>query len=159
MPDASNVNEVVISAVGKDWTAVLSTDLAGTGSLDHVGSYRVWARVRTAATIQAQKIRLVWDVGDLLQPIANDPVRLPLITDYWMADLGEIRLSPAPIGTHRWQGVVQAADGDGGAFAIDKFWLQPLDEAAGKLSVSSALTVGLTGYSARDGFDQIAGAH
>jgi hypothetical protein len=155
---ASNGNEVVISAVAKDWTAVLSTDLAGTGSLDHVGSYRVWARVRTAATVLAPKVRLAWDVGDLLQPIANDLVRLPLATDYWMADLGEIRLNPAPIGTHRWQGVIQVADTDGGAFGIDKLLLQPLDEAAGRLSVSSALTVGMTGYSARDEFDQTAGA-
>lgn len=155
---ASNGNEVVISAVAKDWTAVLSTDLAGTGSLDHVGSYRVWARVRTAATVQAPKVRLAWDVGDLLGPLTNDGVRLPLATDFWMADLGEIRLTPAPIGTHRWQGVIQVADTDGGAFGIDKIWLQPLDEAAGRLSASSALTVGMTGYSARDEFNQVAGA-
>jgi Concanavalin A-like lectin/glucanases superfamily len=153
---ATGGNEVFIGALAKDWTAVLSTDLAGVGSLTHVGSYRMWARVRTTAVTTPPKVRLVWDVGDLLNPVANDPVRLPFATDWWLADLGEVRLDPAPIGTHRWQGVIQAADGDH-LFGVDKIWLQPLDEGAGKLSVSSALTVGLTGYSARDEFDQTAG--
>jgi hypothetical protein len=149
----SGGREIRIDATSTNWTAVLSTDIAGVGSLTHGGSYQVWARVRTGGVAlgRAHKVRFVWDVGDLLLPVENPPVRMPLDSDYWLADLGTVRLDPSPIGTHRWQGVVQAADGRGD-FAVDKLWLQPLDEAAGRLTIPPSASVGITGYSARDEF-------
>ena len=156
--NASGGSEVKIASLSNNWTAILSTDLAGTGSLTHVGTYRMWARCRTEVDplYPAQttpRVRLVWDVGDMIQPVENAAVRLPLDADFFLADLGEIRIDRAPIGNHRWQGVIQAQEGYK-PFAIDKVWFQPLDEAAGRLSISPVATVGLTGYSARDPFDR-----
>ena len=155
--NASNGSEVRIASLSNNWTAILSTDIAGVGSMTQVGSYEVWARVRTEVdplfpAQMAPRVRLVWDVGDLIQPVENVPVRLPLDADYFLADLGTVRLDQAPVGQHRWQGMIQAAEGYK-PFAIDKIWLQPLDEAAGRLSISPVANVGLTGYSARDPFD------
>jgi hypothetical protein len=158
--NASGGNEVKINTLSSNWTAILSTDVVGIGSLTHTGSYRVWARVRTEvdplypAYAVTPRVRFVWDVGDLMGPVENTPVRLPLDTDFWLADLGEVRLDPAPIGTHRWQGVIQAAESFKG-FAVDKLWFQPLDEAAGRLSIAPGAAVGLTGYTARDAFDSL----
>lgn len=142
-----------------NWTAILSTDLpAGGGALTHIGSYRVWARVRIVPDpanptfVNPMRVRLAWDVGDLMNPVENSPVSLPLDTDWWLADLGEIRIAKAPIGTHRWQGVIQAY-GSYDGLAVNKVWLQPLDEAAGRISVTPGANVGLVGYSARDGWN------
>ena len=153
---ASGGTEISISALGSNWTPVLSTDLANVGPLTHTGSYRVWARVRTTATVTAPKVRLVWDVGDFTGGSENDAAQLPLASGFWLADLGEVRLDPAPVGAHRWRGTISAAGGDG-AFAIDRIWFQPIDEYAGRLSASSAVGVGISGYSARDEFDQTSG--
>ena len=154
--NASGGSEVKIPSLSNNWTPVLSTDLAGVGSLTHIGTYRVWARVRTevdaaylALAGTTPRVRLVWDVGDLIQPVENVPIRLPLDADFFLADLGEIRIDRAPIGNHRWQGMIQAQEGYK-PFAVDKIWFQPLDEAAGRLSMSPLATVGLTGYVARD---------
>jgi hypothetical protein len=141
-----------------NWTAILTTDLpADGGALTHVGSYRVWARVRTAlntgapTVISPPKVRLVWDVGDLMNPVENQAVSLPIDPDWWVADLGEIRIDQSPLGTHRWQGVIQAY-GSYHGIAVNKLWFQPLDEAAGRISATPGANVGLTGYSARDEF-------
>lgn len=155
---ASSGSEVRIASLSNNWTAILSTDVAGVGSLTHVGTYRVWARCRTEvdplypSTLTAPRVRLVWDVGDLIQPVENEAIRLPLDADFFLADLGEIRIDRAPIGAHRWQGMIQATEGYK-PFAIDKIWFQPLDDAAGRLSISPVASVGLSGYSARDPFD------
>ena len=156
---ASGGYEVLLASLGTSWTPILSTDLAGVGALTHKGSYRVWARVRS--TYPNVSLRLSWDVGDLVLPQVNPEVTLSLhqntTPNYNIVDLGKIRLNAAPLGTHRWNGLIQAVNGSGGAVAIDKVWFQPIDEGGGLLTAPINTTVGVRGYSAHDEFDQTTG--
>jgi len=140
------------TALTGNWLAVLTTDLAGVGSLTHVGTYHVWARIYVAAVATPDvSVRLVWDVGDLVMPVENPSVLLG--AGFLMVDLGEVRLVQPPVGVHRWQGVVQVRGANAPDIYIDRLWFQPVDEGAGRLSVGAAIGVGATGYSALDGFD------
>jgi hypothetical protein len=142
---------------GANWYGILTTDLpADGGALTHVGSYRVWARVSSTMSagmtdLDPPRVRFVWDVGDLMNPVENQPVKMTSDPGWWLADLGEIRLDQSPLGNHRWQGMVQVSSASYGV-GISHIWFQPLDEAAGRVEVTPAANVGLAGYAARDEF-------
>lgn len=154
---ASN-NVVRHASLSTNWTPVLSTLMASGGDLAHTGSYRVWARCYTTATAPPT-VRLVWDVGDLTLPVENAAFALPGANNFYVVDLGEIRVDPAPIGTHRWKGVVQALGSVGGEnISIDRLLFQPLDQVAGLLRAPASLGLGIATYVARDEFNQAAGA-
>lgn len=155
---ASN-NVVRHANLATTWTPVLSTTiLSGTASMTHTGTYRVWARVYSTSAVPPQ-LRFAWDVGDLTNPITNARWTIPVASNFYAADLGEIRLDAPPAGTHRWQGVIQAqGDAGGENVSIDKVWFQPVDEFAGVLRAPITVDPGIAGYSARDEFNQAAGA-
>lgn len=134
---ASGGTVVTHSGVGRIWTRILGTDLGGTAALTHVGSYRAYARVRSTAAADLQ-IRFVWDVNDLTNPVENSTWYHPGGgTAFYIADLGQIRLDPSPVGTHQWAGQVQAKAGIASQnVQVDRIWFQPLDEYAGKLFIS-----------------------
>jgi hypothetical protein len=161
-PGGAN-NAVLNSDIGTGWTPILNTNDNGTGAyMTHTGSYRVWARVyspSTSATVDV-KLRFVWDVGDLVNPVENAIWEFPQsASQFYLADLGEIRLDPPTVGTHRWQGQIQAKGSAGGEDVyIDHLWFQPLDEGAGVLRAPLAPAVGLADYTGRDEFNQSAGA-
>ncbi len=149
---------VVRQTVGSaGWSPLLMTDITD-GALTHTGSYRVFARVHTLATSAAPQFRLTWNVGDLTLPVINEGFTIYSPDQYFIADLGEVRLDPAPIGSHRWHGQVQAKGTYGNATVfVDEVWLQPLDEGAGLLR-APLTTSSYTTHIARDEFDQSAGA-
>jgi hypothetical protein len=157
---ASN-NVVRHAALPSVWTAVLATDLDGVGPLTHTGSYRVWARCHTTSATPP-KLRLVWSVGNLLDPIQNVAAAIPGTSNFYALDLGEIRLAAAPFGAHQWRGQVHAIGAAGGEnISIDKLWLLPLDELAGSLR-ARAPNLSVVDYlrgsvDAYDGFDQSSG--
>jgi hypothetical protein len=137
-----------------DWTPVLSTRmLAGTADLTHRGSYRIWARCYSTSSTPP-RVRLLYDVGDLVLPSENTPARIPGPSAFYMVNLGEIRIDPAPIGTHKWIGQIQAAGDDGGEnISIDKLWIVPVDDGYGILASEDASPdLGLGVHNARDGF-------
>lgn len=149
------------AGIGLDWTGVLSTEIAGVGHLTHTGSYRVWARILSTVNpgTDPPRARLVWDVGDLVLPVENTPVRLPGGDAWYWLDLGAIRLDPPPVGTHRWQGLIQAnGEGGGEAFSVHQIKLFPADEGYGVLRAEMPEIEGLNTPFARDGFAQTAGA-
>lgn len=147
----SGSNTVKHASLSQQWTAVLGLDRGG-DALTHRGTYRVWARCYTTAATPP-RARLVWEVGDLLQPEENDPQRLPVTDGFALVNLGEVRLDAAPAGAHRWLGQIQAAaDIDGDDIWIDKIWLFNADEAYFELSAPAVTTEGLVTYYARDGF-------
>lgn len=155
---SSGSNSVQHASLATNWTPVLSTQIAASGHMTHVGSYRVWVRARTTSSTPPL-VRLVWDVGDLLHPVPNDSARIPGTNNFYPVDLGTVTLAMAPVGAHRWQGVIQALGTVGGEnIQIDRVWLQPLDEAAGTLAAPLSTDPGLTGYSARDEFNQTSGS-
>ena len=135
---ASGGTVVTHNAVGRIWTRILGTDLGGTASLTHAGSYRAYARVRSTAAADLS-LRFIWDVNDLTNPVENARWRHPGGgTAFYVADLGEIRLDPSPVGTHQWAGQIQAKAGISAQnVQVDRIWFQPLDEYAGKLFISS----------------------
>ena len=155
---ASGGTVVTHGTLSAGWTPVMSTNLSAGTYLTHTGSYRLWGRVYSTSGTTVQT-RAVWDVGDLVNPVENDAVRLPGATNFFMVDYGEVRLDPAPVGTHRWQGQIHAR-GDAGAenFSVDKLWLQPLDEGAGKLTAPLNTVQGVTTFSARSEFNTESGA-
>ena len=139
-----------------NWVDVLSTQNATTHvDLTHVGTYRVWVRVRSArphaAAVPSVSLRFNYDVGDLILGSSNDPARVEIYDDFVILDLGEIRLDRVPIGDHRWQGKVQAMSLHQGSYstsileniAIDRMWITPVDEGSTILrSIDPSITPG-----------------
>jgi len=141
-----------------NWTPVLKTTiLAGTTELTHRGSYRTWARCYSTATVPPD-VRFLYDVGDFVFPVENDARSIPAANNFYWMNLGEIRIDPVPVGTHRWQGVIQAKGASGGeSVFVDKLDFQPLDDGAGMIQAVSSSDPGLSAFTARDEFNQTAG--
>lgn len=156
---ASGGTVVTHGTISTNWTPVVGTNIGGTQYLTHTGSYRAYARVFTTSGTAVQA-RFVYDVGDLVYPAENDAVRCYDGGTFHILDLGEVRLDRAPSGVHRWQGQIQARGDSGGeSFSVDRVWVVNQDESAGVLRAPSpALTSPLTSFSARDDFNQSAGA-
>lgn len=136
---ASGGTVVNHSALTGTWQRVLGTRIGGTAGtyMTHVGSYRMWARMRGTSIVTPIEARLLWDVGDLSHPEVNAPWTLTGGSAFYLADLGEIRLDPALVGTHRWYGQIQARGPSGSTsnIQVDRIWFQPLDEFSGRARV------------------------
>ena len=118
------------------WTSVLSTTiLSGSAQMTHRGTYRVWARVYLIGPVGTQ-VRFMWASGSGSVPQVNDPVSLPVAGQYFLADLGTIRIDGPPpgLGTNAWSGAFQVY-GPTASWNVyfDKVFFQPLDESAGKV--------------------------
>jgi hypothetical protein len=158
---ASGGTVVTHGTLSTNWTPVLDMRVGGTAYPTHTGTNRLWVRYRTTSGTAVQ-LRAVWDVGDLVFPVENRPWRHPTTgfagTAFFMADLGELRLDPPPVGPHRWNGIIQAKGDVGGEnVSIDKVEVLNADEGYGVLRAPVRADPGLTAYTARDGFDQTAG--
>jgi hypothetical protein len=126
------------------WHPMLETQAGEEQALSHLGTYRVWARVYAAG--RGMKVRLAWSQDDATAPTYNPAVEIPGQEAFYLVDLGEIRLEPPPIGLSSWKGIIQVLTGEKSyAFAIDRFWLQPLDDGAGKLRATAVPTANLIG--------------
>lgn len=141
------------NALTTEWSPVVGTDHAVDGAMTHVGTYRVWARARTTSSTPP-RLRFVYDVGDLVRPTENRPKRLPASNALVLVDLGEIRVAPAPVGTHRWKGQIQGAGDSGGEnVTIDKVWYVPVDDGYGTFSTPTLIVDGTSTTAARDAFE------
>lgn len=157
---ASGGTVVAHSVLGTDWAPVLGTNIAADDSyLTHVGVYRLRARVHSPSG-SAVMLRAVYDVGDLVNPEENRSWTFPGAGQFFDADLGELRLSRAIVGEHRWAGQIQAKGAVGGeTVRIDKVQLVPADEfmATAAVSLAPQTARGLAPYFAHDEFNQSAG--
>jgi hypothetical protein len=155
---ASGGTVVTHGTISTNWTPVVGTNVGGTSYLTHTGTNRIWARVfSTSGT--AVEARFVYDVGDLVNPVENNPVMLYDGGTFHILDLGEARLDPPPTGTHRWQGQIQARGQVGTeAFSVDRVWIQNVDESAGVLQAPLSINLGLAAYTARSEFNTESGA-
>lgn len=139
---ASNGTAVSNTALPSVFTPVLGTNLGGTSYLTHKGTNRVYARLRSPDGT-AVSAKLVWDVGDLVNPTENEAWTFPAGSAFFVADLGEVRLNPAPVGTHRWQARIDAKGTEGGEdINVDKVWIVNEDEGMGVLSAPPRATTG-----------------
>jgi hypothetical protein len=115
------------------WHPFIETTIAASGkNLNHVGSYRVWAR---CSGIPPQQVRLAWSANNALAPTYNAAVPIGTVTagGFNLLDLGEVRVEESPIGEHWWKGILQVNTGASSVpLAVDRIWLQPLDDGAGR---------------------------
>ena len=149
---ASGGTVVNNGTISSNWQAIWNTSTGGTTYLTHQGNYRVRARVHSTAGTAVQT-RFVWDVNDMVNPVENDEVRLSGHSNFFIVDYGEVRLQPTPVGTHRWQGQIQARGNAGTeSFSVDRVWFQNLDDTAGLVTAATPISDGLTSYSARSEF-------
>jgi len=135
--------------------------ICGTGSLGHVGTFRVRARVYAAPTSDASaddfKVRLSWREGD--GPLRSNSYASPVVVNGWSeVDLGIVHIPEATLGTQRWAGQIEAYSEDAGDILdVDFVDFLPAGEGYGKARAPDVI-VTPTSFSARDEFDQTAGA-
>jgi hypothetical protein len=157
-PTGTATNNVVRQAtLTPTWQAMLSTQATGGGNhLEHIGDYRVWARVFRPTTNTGETgIRLDWSEGDFMRFTSNDPVLFDnnqLEGQWVIVDLGLVHLRKVVQGTQRWIGrFVAKSSATGDDLDIDCFWLQPITEGGGEV-VGSVQVETPTTFSARDEF-------
>lgn len=156
---ASGGTVVTHGTLSTNWTPVLSTNIAGTQFMTHQGTYRLWIRYYTTSGTTVQ-VRGVYDVGDLVNPVELDSFRVPGASNFYVKDLGEVRLDKdaIPSSTHRWGGQIQAKGDVGGEnFSVDRVWLVPVDEGMSVLTAPLLTTIGAATYSARSEFNTESG--
>lgn len=160
--DAATVAGTTIehATVPSMWTPILKTDIIPSGALTHVGTYRVWAQVRSVGvTERGVDVRLVWDVGDLSTPVISSTKRIPGADFIYALDLGEVRLDRTKSGTHRWQGQIQAKATTAPADVIvSKVWFVPVDDGYGVLRAPLNSAASFNVFTVRDEFNQTSGA-
>lgn len=152
------------------YQAVMSTQATGGGAhLSHVGDYRVLARVQIPATAAGDHwVCLEWSAGDFQRATRNDAVLLSddtgagtpayNLAKWLLVDLGQVHIAKVAQGTQRWEGRVLAKNTYGGTgIDIDCLFIVPVGEGSGEVRGVARLTAPTT-YSARDSFDQTAGA-
>jgi hypothetical protein len=160
---ASN-NVVRQATLTKDWQAMLSTQASGGGShLEHIGVYEFIARVFMPASNTGEvSIRLDWAEGDFRSFTPNGEATFDAghaREGQWVIiSLGQVFLRGAVQGAQRWEGrVVAKSTVVGDDLDVDCFWLRPIDECRGE-GRGVTLLAAPTSISARDEFDQTAGA-
>jgi hypothetical protein len=133
------------------------TAICASGTLSHVGSYRVKARVY--ASVATEYIRFSWQEGD--GPYrANSYVTPPVGGTFSEVDLGLVSVPSKTLGTQRWQGRVEAyTSGTPGTDTLDVDYLVliPADEGYGRAR-GEVTPDTPTVPSARDEFNQTSGA-
>lgn len=125
-PGASGNNIVRVSVTQSALVGV------STGDQQHVGTFRVKARVWTSSTTIRAALR--WQEGD--GPFRTNAWALPPVVNNWSEiDLGLISIAPATLGTQRWNGeIVVDSPGNTGtdSLDIDYLILIPADEGYGR---------------------------
>lgn len=138
---SGSVSSQVISQApsGTGWDYVAEVSFPA-GYATHVGMYRVWARVQSDLG-PPPLVRLVWDLGDLYDPIENKPTALANIfppfyggfgSPLWQViDLGTINIPRSVVGPQAWLGNIEINGSSGEDFQFDELYLQPLDDFSG----------------------------
>jgi hypothetical protein len=144
------------------YQAILSTQATGGGAhLSHVGTFRVFARVQAPTTnTSAVSVAMEWGSGDFRRFTEN--ATTVLSTDWegtWrIVDLGLVTLPKVISGTQQWEGRVLAKSSTAGDdLDVDWLLIVPVGEGSGEASALSRQP-SPTAFSARDEFDQAAGA-
>jgi hypothetical protein len=151
-------NAVRHNNLGTSWTPVLGLRLVAGDYLTHTGSYRLVARVYTTSPTPPE-LRFVYDVGDLVNPSENAPVRIPGAGSFYLVDLGSLRLDRGSVGEHRWLGQIQARGAAGGEnIYVDTVDLWSTDEYYARVATPVSPWGGFSVHLARDEFNQAAGA-
>lgn len=130
IPAASGGNVVEQATLGTGLVSMLDT-----GTLTHVGSYRVLARM-TALIANTGTVTVAWNwTGPSAVPVTNATITLDsLLEGSWqLVDLGQVHLPQVSVGTHSWNGSLQAASTVGtDNLQVDWLLFLPIDEGSGQ---------------------------
>lgn len=142
---------VTHSNLGTQWTGVAAK------TMPHHGFYDVWVRAYTTS-FTPPEARLIYDVGDLVDPAENIAIPIPGSPGYYLINLGQVNLEELPIGEHRWRGMLQARGAAGGEnISFDRIWFRSILEYSGKPTAPRRTTEGLAAPLVFDGFNQESG--
>jgi len=142
-------------------TGSSASAFVGGGPASHRGNYRVIARVYTtvgdnpSGAVPPVWLRFSWAVGQTIYQTINDQLELQTANQFWLADLGQISLQPAPSGVHYWRGTLQVYAPPGGSARdiwVDRIWYVPLDESSWKPTAPMAVAQGVNPLAAWDDF-------
>lgn len=130
--------------------------VVATPTLGHVGRWRIRARVYQSGS-GTGRVRLAWRIGSEGPLTRNAWVTLPIAGSWYEPDLGLIDIPDALTGTQSWQGWIEHYSSVN-LDTIDLDYIEIIPAARyGKARGPLVAEVGGT-YSARDEFDQTAGA-
>lgn len=129
--------------------------VCGTGNQPHVGTWRPYLRCYPSST--SIRVRFTYREGD--GPLKSLEWEMPVAANAWNElDLGVVTVPPRLLGTQRWQGQVEAYSSVvGDTLDVDYLLLVPAGEGYGRARRIIAFGTSTT-FSARDEFDQAAGA-
>jgi hypothetical protein len=156
-------NAVEQGTLTLDWQAMLSFQATGGGAYkSHIGDYEVMTRLhRPTSNTGAVSVALEWAEGDFTKVTRNDALVYAADEregDFTIARLGQVHLSKAKKGTQRWDGrIIAKSTVLGDDLRVDRIWLRPISEGAGEVTTVTQVQTP-TAFSARDEFDQTAGA-
>jgi hypothetical protein len=156
-------NAVEQGTLTLDWQAMLSLQATGGGAYkSHIGDYEIFARLhRPTTNTGSVSVALEWAEGDFTKVTRNDALVYAADEregDFTIARLGQVHLSKAKKGTQRWDGqIIAKSTSLGDDLRVDRIWLRPLSESAGEVTAPPQFQTP-TSLSARDEFDQTAGA-
>lgn len=156
---ASGGTVVQHTSLAASWTPVLGSSVGGTAAMTHQGVYRFFARLHSTSGA-AVAARLVYDVGDLVFPSENSRWTFPDANQFYIADLGEVRLQRPPTADdYSWAWQIQAQGATGGeSISADRVWLVPADEFMATAVAGVSSSRGLVPFTTHDEFKQAAGA-
>jgi hypothetical protein len=138
-------------SLGTGWTPIAAK------TLPHAGVYEILVRVYTTSETPPE-LRLLWDVGDLVDPSENVAVPVPGSRGYYIINLGQVNLEELPIGEHRWRALLQARGLSGGEnVSLDRLWFRAIAESSGKPTAPRRVTEGLAAAIVSDRFNQTSG--
>lgn len=163
---ASGGTVVKSGALTTTYQAIISSQATGGGShLSHIGTYRVFASVQPDVFAQdgTLSVALEWSVGDFRQYKRNGSTEIPSTpfggTPTRLIDLGLVHVPKVAQGTQRWEfRLIAKSTVAGDDFYADYFVLVPVDEGSGEVSANARPPAAPTSLTARDEFDQTAGA-
>lgn len=145
------------------WQTIGSTEIAGTGHMTHLGDFQVWVRTRRPTGNAGEvSLRLAYAQGSTFRtPTTNPEVIFDANeregVDCWVS-LGQVNLRVPVQGTNKWEGRFEAKSSVvGDEIDIKAVRLFPVTEGYIELSALQAFETP-TPFSARDEFDQTAGA-
>lgn len=153
----SHTSVVRNTNLATDWQTILSSQMSGGGSLSHVGTFRVKARVyRPTSNTGYVSLRMKWGEGDFRQRTRNQVTTYPPDTlegGFTTVDLGVVHLSKVPVGDQEWRFDIEAKSTVAGdEIDLDCFVLNPTDEGYAELSAIDQIDDPVT-HSAGTGAD------
>lgn len=130
---------VTNSALVDEWQAILSSDISGTGPMQHLGPHRIWIRASTSDPNNPPRLRLEWHQGDRTRPNPTEHRSVDVPSGgAFLLDLGEGLPRRSP-GTQGWGWTLSARSPQtGGDVTLSRVYVLPTGEGYGRIVAAAA---------------------